>query len=603
MSRKRPYTTNQEKWSTILQKNLRIPMNQREYSWDDSRGVITKFLDDISEIFEEGEYVEKMGSIINLKTEGNNDIYDGQQRILTTILILEAISCFSDKLKPKIKNLLAVDTDIDDLTPEQETIRKMYEVSIIPKIYCVNSRDMRDLVQIFNNKVTPWIDFLNIDNLTHHDDLEQLDTYLSKLGHNISEKRDFIRHIVTNHEYEEPGKTKLNDSFITIYNYLALKKYDQSQLISLYKFIIEDIDIQYFECHDPKYVSKIFDWENNRGTSVESLDIIKNQILVNLTDDKKEEVYTEWELLKNETNKIYDNKKLKYGQRIFNIAIQVFHNKIERTPNYEELFKSIIKSDNTYKAVLKFFQIVKKINNHMDEIIKDKYGRLLNTSKRNCLTWEAYMYLILPISYITDTVDKNQIELLTKWYHRSIGFKTKTFNSLCYSNELIRITNEVLKDKNHNYSKELEKCLKKNKDNQLSDENYLKEMKEKTFKGTGTHILNFLETITNTDIHIVPLTYSLEHIYPQKNKTKLNDVSLMNNIGNLTLLEKKNSDNGHKGNSSLGSNSYVSKREHYKESNSRITRELAIKYEDFDEETIKIRNDELVKLLNKYTNY
>ena len=36
----------------------------------------------------------------------------------------------------------------------------------------------------------------------------------------------------------------------------------------------------------------------------------------------------------------------------------------------------------------------------------------------------------------------------------------------------------------------------------------------------------------------------------------------MNNIGNLTLIEGKNSDNGHKGNSSLGSKSYVKKKNH-----------------------------------------
>jgi hypothetical protein len=33
----------------------------------------------------------------------------------------------------------------------------------------------------------------------------------------------------------------------------------------------------------------------------------------------------------------------------------------------------------------------------------------------------------------------------------------------------------------------------------------------------------------------------------------------MDNIGILTLLEDKNSDNGHKGNSSIGSKSYIEK--------------------------------------------
>ena len=74
-------------------KNLRIPMNQREYSWELLE--IKKFLNDIFKIFEEDKYVEKMGSIINLNYNNENNIYDGQQRILTIILILNVIGCLS----------------------------------------------------------------------------------------------------------------------------------------------------------------------------------------------------------------------------------------------------------------------------------------------------------------------------------------------------------------------------------------------------------------------------------------------------------------------------------------------------------------------------
>ena len=78
------------------------------------------------------------------------------------------------------------------------------------------------------------------------------------------------------------------------------------------------------------------------------------------------------------------------------------------------------------------------------------------------------------------------------------------------------------------------------------------------FKSTNaTHLLLFYETCINTDLQTVSLEYTLEHIYCQKEKANLSNQSLMNNIGNLTLIEGKNSDNGHKGNSSLGSKSYV----------------------------------------------
>ena len=70
MTRQKPYTTNQESWASILQKPLRIPMNQREYSWEEEE--IERFLDDMFKIYEEGRYVEKMGSIINLNYKNIN---------------------------------------------------------------------------------------------------------------------------------------------------------------------------------------------------------------------------------------------------------------------------------------------------------------------------------------------------------------------------------------------------------------------------------------------------------------------------------------------------------------------------------------------------
>ena len=86
------------------------------------------------------------------------------------------------------------------------------------------------------------------------------------------------------------------------------------KLIKLYKFILNDIDVQYYDCNDPEYVSRIFDWENNRGKAVETLDIIKNLILVKIPSDKKVEIYENWELLKHEKikfiKKILDKKYL-----------------------------------------------------------------------------------------------------------------------------------------------------------------------------------------------------------------------------------------------------------------------------------------------------
>jgi hypothetical protein len=193
---------------------------------------------------------------------------------------------------------------------------------------------------------------------------------------------------------------------------------------------------------------------------------------------------------------------------------------------------------------------------------------------------------------------------MTKWYFRNLQFKTRNFNNLCYSNEFIKISNEFLKDNNYDYNKEISDCLRKNKDNIINDENYLREFTVMNFKSTNaTHLLLFYETCVNTDLHIVSLDYTLEHIYCQKDKANLIDQSLMNNIGNLTLIEGKNSDNGHKGNSSLGSKSYIKKKHSYGESNCKVTRYVSENYETFEEKTIIERNKYIASELNKYTNY
>ena len=601
MPRIKPYTSNQQSWLSILQKPLKIPMNQREYSWETTE--ISKFLDDIFKIYEEDKYVEKMGSIINLNYNNDNDIYDGQQRILTTILIVNVIGCLSSNssLKNKINELLTINTELDDLTQEQEQLKTKYKVNIIPKIYCINPFDMKGLVSIFNNNIKSWVEYVsNIDEIEIFEETEEY--VCNECDSHISRKSDFIRHITNKHTYVLPkSNTKLYDAFIKIYNYFVLKKYNDKKLINLFKFIMNDIDIQFFECTDPQYVSRIFDWENNRGKSVETLDIIKNPILVQISDDKKVEIYDKWEELKHKENKIY---KKNLGQKIFDIAIQLYNNKINRKINHEELFKPIIDSKDTYKEINKFFKIVEKLFEMMDKISEDKFGRLINNTPRICLNWEAYMWCLLPIFYKTNKINTNLIKLMTNWYFRRIGLKLRGFNNLCYSNEFIRITNEVLKNKEFDYYKEIEECLVKNKDDSIKNDNYLRSMTNMNFKSTNaTHLLLFLETCINTDLQNVSLEYTLEHIYPQKDKGKLKNQSLMDNIGNLTLYEGKNSLNGHKGNSALGSKPYEKKKDSYKDSSCKITRDIIENYNSFSEEDIIKRNKEIGDLLNKYTNY
>jgi hypothetical protein len=606
-SRTKPYEGNPHTWEAILRKLLQIPMNQREYSWVEKH--LKKFLDDLYKLFEEGKYIYKMGSIINLKYGGCNSIYDGQQRTLTMILILYVLGLVEKKLTNKIQTMLTVDIELDELTEQQQKIKDEYDVKIIPKIFCVNPNDMKALVDIFNGNVGIYIKYMccyshgDDEDYTDEGDEDVEEYKCNKCGVKAVRKIDFIRHLKNQHDFKEcSGTSKLYNAFEYIYNYIIRRKYDESKTIQLYKFIVGVIDIQFYDCWDPEYVSRIFDWENNRGQDVATLDLIKNPLLVKIPDNKKFEVYDKWGTLKHTKNPIYKD----YGQKVFDVAIQIFNNEIKRTINHEDLFRSIIESENTYNELQKFFDIVEKLFSIMGSITTNKFGRLLNNSPRVQLNWEGYMWCLLPIFYKRGSVDERIIRLFCKWYFRKMGTIIYTFNNLCYSNEFIRITNCYLKDDTFDYYREIELCLQKNLDNSISLENYENTLTGLGFKSTNaTHLLLFIETCENTDIVSVPLNYTLEHIFPQKNKDKLSNPSLIHTIGNLTLLEGKNSENGHKGNSSAGCKDHLTKvNSSYKDSSCKITRSIAFDYSTvFGEEEITIRSKQVAQLMNKYTLY
>ena len=51
MVRIKPYDSSSKSWNDILDKQLNIPMNQREYSWTDKE--LKQFINDIINIFED----------------------------------------------------------------------------------------------------------------------------------------------------------------------------------------------------------------------------------------------------------------------------------------------------------------------------------------------------------------------------------------------------------------------------------------------------------------------------------------------------------------------------------------------------------------------
>jgi hypothetical protein len=69
--------------------NLCVPPNQREYAWKDEH--IVDLYQDIAKAIGDDEPDYFLGSVVVAKTNGSFQVFDGQQRIATTVILLAAI--------------------------------------------------------------------------------------------------------------------------------------------------------------------------------------------------------------------------------------------------------------------------------------------------------------------------------------------------------------------------------------------------------------------------------------------------------------------------------------------------------------------------------
>ena len=167
---------------------------------------------------------------------------------------------------------------------------------------------MDALVEIFNDKLHHYMQYIaNIDDvLTYNDmsnnehsqdqengiDCTQTDIELkyicSLCNAELTTEKNFIKHLDTQHsiKIKYSANSKVYKAYFDIYEKIKNFMYDSNRLIELHSFIINDIELQLYECTDANYVSKIFEWENNRGVEVAKLDLIKNPILIKISDDK-----------------------------------------------------------------------------------------------------------------------------------------------------------------------------------------------------------------------------------------------------------------------------------------------------------------------------
>uniref|UniRef100_A0A6C0L2T2 DUF262 domain-containing protein n=1 Tax=viral metagenome TaxID=1070528 RepID=A0A6C0L2T2_9ZZZZ len=662
-TRQKFYETSSKLFGELLQRKLVIPMSQRAFEWEETH--VLEYLDDIWSTFLNGKCDFSGGTTITYKECDTHEIYDGQQRIISTLLILSALYGFcSEKLKKKFAKIHTIlyKQGCDEPTKEQKrsfsSIKKQFDNTygidededgfdedMLPNISCINPSDAFALTSVINHKVKPHNELYAKE--TSNDDQDKV-TFRCKCKCNVknsgeeeqctystSRRADMMKHISNSHKIDIPRDSQIYEAYSVVCYFFEEKRneiinrYGEKCWITALRDIINFIlNSSWFDvkvCSDYDFACQEFDRANNRGTPLFAFDIILNKIMQSdgVEYDQRLIVHEQWgqkikrQLYGKNGTSVLEKK---YGQKLFDIAIQLHNKKCIATSRSNEpegcdrismFVNGLLKGSNILGNINNFFSIYEKVNDFMNEIMNHNFIKIINYSgKKGSLDW-AFIHFILQISYIKDKVDNNLLDLVSGWYirRRVVDMKFIPFNNYGYGNVMEKIVAHLYKNPEYDYKKDIMKLLYKNITTNKGD--FITKFNQTFHKLSSkdkTNVLKYLELKISRCNDTEPCKYTLEHIYSQ-NKAKTDCISenIVNSVGNCTLFEGENSYNGEEGNFSLKDKSFAEKRAAYSTSQSVITQKLDDdKWNGFDDDNITFidkRNKILIKMIEKQSRF
>ena len=140
----------------VLRMNLFLPYNQRPKAWKklDVTEILGYFT--ILGIFE-GELSQLIFPYYEMRT---NFYWDGQQRILTTIIFIIALSKFYTPFLIISNYSICCLSEFDSCEEDYQTLQDEFGDSLVPRVRCVYKNDREALSKILNQK------FLHINEYT-----------------------------------------------------------------------------------------------------------------------------------------------------------------------------------------------------------------------------------------------------------------------------------------------------------------------------------------------------------------------------------------------------------------------------------------------------
>jgi hypothetical protein len=234
-------------------KELSVPINQRSYAW--KKEHVEDLLKDLNGAISGGDEEYFLGSIIVVRIAGGVEVYDGQQRLATSMIIAAAIRDYFTSSGDTV----TAHTISSDVLRSMD--RKTHELQTHLRLSAEDN-------EFFVNRIL------------------RLPTEKERKATKPDKKKESHRRIV---EAASTAKTFIEG--------LVDKLQPQYRADLLHKwldFLDKGARVIWVEVADERTAFRVFETMNDRGLKLSAADLIKNYIY-SLAGDRKDEVVQKWQ--------------------------------------------------------------------------------------------------------------------------------------------------------------------------------------------------------------------------------------------------------------------------------------------------------------------
>lgn len=542
-------------FSSIFSENKKIivPPYQRAYSWREQQW------EDLWEDIKKSKKSNRkhyMGALVFINRRGGTlEVVDGQQRLTTISILINSVVKY-------ITELISKNIDVEKNIERRNLIRNL-----------IGRKSAVDLT---------WENILQLNN----------------------ENNDFYVTYIMNPEFASKIPTKVISTNKLLlqcqdYFYKKIQEYcrDENkleQIIELAYYVAENMIFVKMVATDDLSAYTIFETLNDRGLDLSVTDLLKNYLLslFKYPNDQK--------FAKSRWDEIISKVELKNFPMFLRYYWMIYNKAVKK----DELFKEIKNKIKNKKDALKFLDLLSEyadIFNALEDesnefwVGKDKLQRYMK-SLHILKVKQCYPLLMVAMKEFEEKKYEKIFKMCEIVSFRYLTICSRNPNALedVYNRTCLKITNNT-----EISIEEVKKSLSSIyvKDQEFIDSFKIKVLNTKSNKKIVKYILIKIEEYIDNNFlyNIEDPKLTIEHILPEnpnkewKEKFKKQEIEECTyRIGNYTLMKDKDNRN-------VGNEQYKVKKEIYAKSNIHLTNSIPKYYEEWNFESLDMRQNELAK--------